>query len=159
MAKLKKSWKEKLADDKDLPRVVKIEGKMSRRWGTGTCVIPAPREVDNIIRRVPRGKLITVNQIREALAVKHHTTIGCPITTGIFAGIAARAAEEDRTEGRKRITPWWRTLRSDGQLNPKYPGGVENQRRLLEEEGHEMVQRGELIRVADWEKRLVNPPL
>ncbi len=61
MAKLKKSWREKLADDKDLPKVVKITPNMSQRWGTGTVVIPAPREVDEIMRSVPRGKLITIN--------------------------------------------------------------------------------------------------
>ncbi len=29
----KKSWVEKLNDSKDLPKVVEITGKMSRRWG------------------------------------------------------------------------------------------------------------------------------
>ena len=76
MAKLQKSWREKLADNKDLPRVVEITGKMSTRWGTGTVVIPAPREVDEIMRSVPRGKLITINQIREMLAKRHGATIG-----------------------------------------------------------------------------------
>ena len=44
---LRKSWQEKLADSKDLPRVVEINERMSQRWGTGTCVIPAPMEVDD----------------------------------------------------------------------------------------------------------------
>ena len=76
MVKLRKSWREKLADDKDLPRVVEITGKMSQRWGTGTVVIPAPREVDEIMRAVPRGKLITINQIREMLAKRHGASVG-----------------------------------------------------------------------------------
>ncbi len=76
MAKLKKSWQEKLADSKDLPRVVEITDKMSQRWGTGTVCIPAPIEVDEIMRQVPRGKLITINQIREVVARKHGATIG-----------------------------------------------------------------------------------
>ncbi len=76
MAKLKKSWREKLEDSKDLPRVVEITGKMSTRWGTGTVCIPAPMEVDEIMRKVPRGKLITINQIREMVARKHRATIG-----------------------------------------------------------------------------------
>ncbi len=74
--KLKKSWREKLADSKDLPRVVEITDKMSQRWGTGTVVIPAPMEVDEIMRQVPRGKLITINQIRAKLAEKHNASIG-----------------------------------------------------------------------------------
>ena len=76
MAKLKKSWQEKLADSKDFPRVVKIEGKMSTRWGIGTVCIPAPIEVDEIMRKVPKGKLITINQIREVVAKRHGATIG-----------------------------------------------------------------------------------
>ena len=76
MAKLRKSWREKLLDSKDLPRVVEINEKMSQRWGTGTCVIPAPVEVDEIMRQVPEGKLITINQIREILAKKHKASIG-----------------------------------------------------------------------------------
>ena len=76
MAYKKKTWHEKLADDKDLPRVVEITDKMSKRWGEGTVVIPAPREVNEIMSRVPEGKLVTINQIRNRLAQKHGATIG-----------------------------------------------------------------------------------
>jgi hypothetical protein len=136
MAKMRKSWREKLHDSKDLPRVVEITDKMSQRWGTGTCVIPAPIEVDEIMRSVPEGRLITINQIRESLARRHGATIGCPITTGIFCNIAARAAEEDADDGRKDVTPYWRTLKSKGELNEKYPGGTEVQAARLQAEGH-----------------------
>jgi len=102
----KKSWREKLADSKDLPKVVEINDKMSKRWGTGTVVIPAPIEVDGIMKKVPEGKLITINEIRQKLAKKHGATIGCPITTGIFAWVAAHAADEDAAEGKKDITPY-----------------------------------------------------
>ncbi len=76
MSKLRKSWREKLADDKGLPRVAEITGKMSTRWGTGTVCIPAPREVDEVMRQVPAGKLTTINQIREIVAKRHGATIG-----------------------------------------------------------------------------------
>ena len=76
MAKLKKSWREKLADSRDMPKVVEITENMSQRWGTGTVVIPAPIEVDEIMRKVTRGRLITINQIREILAKRHNASIG-----------------------------------------------------------------------------------
>ena len=76
MAKARKSWREKLADDKGLPKVVDVNEKMSQRWGTGSFVIPAPREVDEIMRQVPESKLITINQIRTMLAQKHGATFG-----------------------------------------------------------------------------------
>ena len=130
------SWREKLADSKGLPRVEEITEKMSERWGTGTVVIPAPKEVDEIMREVPEGKLITINEIRAMLAQRHGATIACPITTGIFAWIAAHAAEEAAEEGDKDITPYWRTLKSGGVLNEKYPGGLEAQAARLQAEGH-----------------------
>ncbi len=151
----KKSWTEKLADSKGLPRVEKITEKMSKRWGTGTVVIPAPMEVDAIMKKVPKGKLVTINEIRAALAKKHNATIGCPVTTGIFASIAAHAAEERRQKGEKDITPYWRTLKTGGVINEKYPGGVEGQKALLEEEGHKIIQKGKNYIVADYEKALI----
>ncbi len=76
MPKLRKSWQEKLADSKGLPKVVEINDKMSKRWGTGTVVIPAPKEVDDIMRQVPESRLITINQIRAILARKHGASFG-----------------------------------------------------------------------------------
>jgi len=154
---LRKSWQQKLADSKDLPKVIEIDERMSQRWGTGTCAIPAPKEVDEFMRAVPRGKLTTINDIRAALARRHSATIGCPITTGIFAGIAARAAEEAAAEGKKDITPYWRTLKSSGELNPKYPGSVEAQAAHLKDEGHtiEFSRDKRPKRVKDFEKHLV----
>lgn len=150
----KKTWCEKLEDSKDLPRVVKITGKMSSKWGAGTLVIPAPIEVDELMRRVPEGKLTTINDIRAALAKRHGATIGCPITTGIFAAVAARAAEERRQKGRQDITPYWRTLKLGGVINEKYPGGVEEQKKLLAKEGHKIMQKGKKTMVADYQKSL-----
>jgi alkylated DNA nucleotide flippase Atl1 len=149
----KKSWSEKLEDNKGLPRVEKITGKMSKTWGPGTVVIPAPREVDEIMRKVPEGRIITINQIREALARKHNASIGCPITTGIFARIVAGAAEEQAGKD-KEITPYWRTLKVGGVINEKYPGGVEGQRRLLEKEGHKVIQKSKKYVVVDYEESL-----
>jgi alkylated DNA nucleotide flippase Atl1 len=130
---------------------------MSTRWGTGTVVIPAPREVNEIMRSVPKGRLITINQIRVKLAKKHGASIGCPITTGIFAWVAAHAAEEDAAEGKKDITPYWRTLKVGGELNPKYPGGINAQAERLKEEGHtiEPGKDKKPPKVKDFEKALV----
>ena len=157
MSKIRKSWQEKLADNKDLPKVVEINDKMSERWGTGTVVIPAPKEVDEIMKKVPEGKLITTSQIRTLLAKKHSASIGCPLTTGIFAWVAAHAAEEAAAEGKGNITPYWRTLKTGGELNEKYPGGIEAQAARLREEGHtiEPGKGKKLPKVKDFEKALV----
>jgi hypothetical protein len=155
MMKTKKSWREKLADSKGLPKIGKVMGNMTRRWGTGTMVIPAPKEVDAIMKTVPNGRLITINEIRAALAKKHKTDIACPITTGIFAWIAAHAAEEAAAEGAKNITPYWRTLKTGGELNAKYPGGIPVLKKRLQAEGHNVVEKGKRHVVAEFEKVLV----
>jgi hypothetical protein len=156
--KKKKTWREKLADSKDLPKTGRIEGRMTKRWGEGTMVIPAPVEVDEMIRTIPERKLITIDGIRARLARKHRVTIACPLTTGIFAWIAAHAAEEAENEGAAAVTPWWRVLKSRGELNPKYPGGISEFKRRLAAEGHHVVQKGARYFVAGYEQALLPDP-
>lgn len=153
--KPRKSWREKLADSKDLPRVAAIPERMKAKWGDGTLVIPAPKEVDELMRRVPKGKVTTINHIRAALAKKHKATIACPLTTGIFAWLAANAAEEVASERPKaRVTPYWRTLKTGAILNEKYPGGLFRQTRRLKAEGHRVIKKGKHKVVADLDEAL-----
>lgn len=154
MSAKKKSWREKLANDNGLPKVITMDGKLSSKWGTGTCVVPAPREVDALMRTVKKGRLATIDSLRRALAAKHGSTIACPITTGIFAWIAAHAANEAELEGNTKATPWWRTLKSGGELNPKYPGGIEAAAERLRDEGHTVFQKGKRWFVKDHERAL-----
>jgi len=159
MAKPKKSWQEKLKDSKDLPKVVKVTPKMVGKWGAkrgDTLLIPAPIEVDHVMKKVPKGKLITTNEIKIKLAKKHKANIGCPLTTGIFTWIAANAAEEAKSEGKKNITPYWRTLKTGGIINEKYPGGVKAQVKRLKEEGFSIIwSKGKKPpKVKDFEKYL-----
>lgn len=157
MGAKKKSWKEKLQDSKDLPKVCVIDSTKTKHWGAGSFVIPAPIEVDAIMRKVPKGRLTTIDLIRKELARKHKATIACPMTTGIFAWIAAHAAEEELSSGKKQVTPYWRTLKSDGEINPKYPGGVDKLSNLLKAEGHEVFKKGKRTLVRNFESKLTHP--
>jgi hypothetical protein len=155
MPKKKPTWQEKLNNSKGYPKVEELTGKMAKKWGTGTLVIPAPIEVDQLMKKVSKGKLTTINEIRSALATKHKATIGCPLTTGIFAWISAYAAEEQKQQGTTNITPYWRTLKTGGFLNEKYPGGLEAQKLLLEQEGHVVIRRGKKCFVKDYLKAVI----
>lgn len=79
-----------------------------------------------------------MGEIRDYLARMSGADFTEPITAGIFVSIAAWAGYQ-RTEDE---TPWWRTLKANGELNPKYPGGVKAQKEKLEAEGHTVIQRG-----------------
>jgi alkylated DNA nucleotide flippase Atl1 len=151
----KNTWREKLLDSKDLPKVVSLNGNAQKHWKGNTLAIPSPTEVDDIMAKVPKGKLITVEEMRRVVAKKHKADIGCPLTCGIFSWIAAHAAEEEAAAGKKTITPYWRTLKTGGELNPKYPGGVEGQKRHLESEGYKVIQKGKKHIVEDYEKYLL----
>jgi len=154
MAYKKRTWAEKLADSKDFPKVCPIDQTRSKRWGTGTFVIPAPMEVDGLMRRVPAGKLTTIDELRKTLARRHGATMACPITTGIFAWIAAHAAAEAKAKKVKDTTPFWRTLKTGGELNPKYPGGIAALRQKLRAEGHKVTQKGKRFFVEAFAENL-----
>ena len=144
-------WREKM-DRPQEPKLVAVPPKMSR-FGKGMMLIPTPKLVDAVIRKVPRGKLITVGAIRKQLAAEHGADVTCPLTTGIFIRIAAEAAEEARAKGAKRITPYWRVVRDNGELNPKFPGGVNRQTRYLRAEGIAVVRDSKNPIVKEFEER------
>ena len=133
-------WREKLEKEHaDHGKVVDVPPKMQKRFGTGTMLIPKPLDVDALIRKIPKGQVVTVSQLRGKLAKDVHADSACPMTTGIFIRIVAETAEEDSQAGRRRITPYWRVIKTDGSLNPKFPGGVEAQGAHLREEGHTII--------------------
>jgi hypothetical protein len=121
----------------------------------GRGVIPEPLEYDEIMNLVPERKLITVDEIKACLAKKHHVDFTDGMATGIFVNLAANASKEREMLGSNDITPYWRTLKSKGELNEKYPGGVEGHRLLLEAEGHTVVQKGKRWFVEGYEEKLI----
>jgi len=155
-ARGRKSWRQKLAAAKAKP-------DLPKRWFCEKAgqmfVVPSPDEVEQIICRVPRGRLITMQQIGGMLCRMHKVDVACPMTTGIMAWLIAHAAEEAAGEGAKRVPPWWRVLKTGAQLNPRYPGNGRTQQEKLEAEGHRIVARGKTLRVADYESALVKSPV
>jgi alkylated DNA nucleotide flippase Atl1 len=150
----RKTFNEKLQDSKDMPKIIEIDDEKSvERYGGSRMLIAPPLEYNEIMASIPEGKLITIRQIREFLAERHGAEFTCPMTAGIFINLAARAScerEEDKV-------PFWRTLKSDGELNPKYPGGIDYQKSMLEAEGHTFFTKGRKnIRyfVNDYEKNI-----
>ncbi|MFN8244818.1 MAG: hypothetical protein U0T56_00345 [Ferruginibacter sp.] len=151
------SWRSKLEKEME-PRLVGVPDAWARAMGTGKMLIPTPRLIDDLVKKIPKGKLATVNQLRETLAARYHADVTCPLTTGIFLNISAHAAEEDISAGKKRVTPYWRVLKEGGLLNPKFPGGCAMHASRLKAEGFGvMPARGkDKFVVKDFEKKLCN---
>jgi len=149
--KKRKTWEEKLNDAKDLPKVVPLKGKAKLRWKAETIAIPSPREIFSLIQRVPAGKVATMKDLQDEVAKRHAAEMGCPITTGIFTWIAANASEELEAKRGGAGAPYWRILKTDGSLNPKFPGGVRRQAKRLASEGIASEKRGVKTRVVAME--------
>jgi len=140
MAKARKTWEQKLAEGKakkDLPKRFFCE-EMGK-W----MVVPSPAEVEELMAAVPTGQILTMKQISDALAKKHDVEFCCPMTSGIFAWIVAHASFEGDSG-----LPWWRTVKTGGELNPKFPGAPDVQKSRLEAEGHTIIQKGKKLVVA-----------
>ena len=150
----KKDFNAMLRDSKDMPKMQTITDQKSiEKYGGDRMYFAPPMDYDAAMRRVPYGKLTTVGEIRAFFAAQSGADFTEPITAGIFVSIAAWASYQ-RGEDE---TPWWRTLKANGELNPKYPGGAEAQKEKLEAEGHIVLQKGRTNRkyvVKDYEKVL-----
>lgn len=156
----KKTWAEKLQDSKGFPKIIPYSaklpcGKALAKQGArpgDTVVLVQPLEVREVMSTVPQGKLITLNEICRRLAVKHGADYCCTLTAGIFVMTAANAAEETGDE-----LAYWRTVKNDGELNAKFPGGGDAQAARLEREGFRVSRRGRRWFVEEFERYLDRP--
>lgn len=136
----KKDFNTMLHDNKDMPKFQTITDlKSIEKYGGDRMYFAPPIDYDKIMKQIPFGKVITVGKIREYFAKKNGADFTEPITAGIFVSIAAWASYQREEEN----TPYWRTLKANGELNEKYPGGIEAQREMLEREGHTIIQKGQ----------------
>ena len=148
----KKTYNEKLNNAGDLPKIEDLSKKPEavQRMGGAKMLVAAPLQYHEIMAKIPEGKVTTADRIRAHLAKQSGADTTCPLTAGIFMNICAHASEE-RVDGK---IPWWRTLRANGELNEKYPGGIDAQKLLLEMDGHTVTQKGKRYFVANYEENL-----
>ena len=116
--------------------------KSVAKYGGDRMFLAPPEDYDHVMKRSPSGRVITVGKIREFFAQKNGADFTDPMTAGIFVSIAAWASVQRAEDP----TPYWRTLKANGELNEKYPGGIEAQREKLEQEGHTILERGRKIK-------------
>ena len=162
---MNKTWLQKLKNHEGFPKVLKLEkrfpcfsavNKMGAEEGDPVVLVNAS-EIWPLMARVPKGRLITIWEICRNIAKKHDVKACCSLTTGIFIMTIANAVEEAIVQGDRSPLakiPYWRTLKADGFLNEKFPGGLEAHKKRLIKEGHEIIARGKKYQVPDWEKHL-----
>ena len=150
----RKTYNEQLNDPAKKTKYFDIEKDTPQyvaKWGK-TGILPSPVEINDIMKEVPVGFLVTADAIKCCLAQKHGVDSVCPVTFGIYANLCAKAS----VEREDKDFPYWRMIKENGELCEKFPCGVDGQRRLLELEGHRITQKGKKFFVEDYEKRLWN---
>jgi alkylated DNA nucleotide flippase Atl1 len=100
-------------------------------------LIASPLSIQDYVSQIPRGEVRTLSQLRAHLANQHNADYTCPLTTGIFLNVVAKAAEEEQ----RRDIPWWRVVRDNGRMQDKFPDAPERQARLLADEGVQLTNR------------------
>lgn len=152
----KKDFNKMMNNSKDMPKIKILEDeKMIKKYGGSKMLLAPPLYYDKLIKKIPKGKLVTISIIRNTLAKENGADFTCPLTAGIFINIVAHASYQRNED----ITPYWRVLKSNGELNNKYPNGIELQKKLLEEEGYTIIKKGNKnikYYVKDFEKYLMN---
>ena len=148
----KKTYNEKLNSPGKLPQIEDLSDKPEAvaRFGGNRMLVAAPMQYNEIMAKVPEGKIITSDKVRAHLASQAGAHVTCPLTAGIFINICAHAAAERGDSG----FPYWRTAKTKGELNEKYPEGIDGQKLRLEMEGHEVIQKGKRYFVKDYESKL-----
>jgi Predicted methylated DNA-protein cysteine methyltransferase len=151
----KKDFNTMMNNSKDMPKIQTITDEKSiKKYGGNKMYFAPPIDYDKVMKSVPVGSVITVGIIRDYFAESSGADFTEPITAGIFVSIVAWASYQRKEDE----TPYWRTLKNNGELNPKYLEGIELQKRKLEEEGHTIIQKGRTnIRyyVKDYEIKLL----
>jgi len=150
-------WREKIERITEF-KVTYVPLRMQKRFGKGKMLIPRPSDMESLIKKIRKGKLITKNDLRNRLSADFNADVTCPITAGIFLRIIAEAAEEESENGKKVITPYWRVINNDGSLNVNFPGGEKHQAEYLKKEGHKIGKsaKGNRLTVKEFEKKLAS---
>lgn len=135
----KKDFNVMLKNSKDMPKVQIVTDEATiKRYGGERMFFAPPLAYDAVMKTISAGFVTTVGEIRNYFARENDADFTEPITAGTFVSIAAWASEQRESDP----TPYWRTLKNGGELNAKYPGGVEAQKAKLEAEGHTILTRG-----------------
>lgn len=149
-----KDFNAMLCDSRDMPKIrIVTDIKTVEKYGGNRMYFAPPADYDAVMKKVPFGKLITVGDIRDFFAKQNGADFTEPMTAGIFVTIAAWASYQRNCDK----TPYWRTLKANGELNDKYPLGVLDQKEKLEAEGHTVIQKGRKIQryfVQNYEQSL-----
>ena len=126
------TFREKILSKHDLPKIKKAP----KTWGGGSMLIPHPASVMNLIDLIPKKQILDIVTFRSILALQHDVDICCPLTTGIFVKHVVQGYQEGSIR-----TPYWRVFKAKGELDEKFPGGIDSHKDQLICDGLSVIQK------------------
>ena len=121
---MKKSWLEKFDAVKEA-QVKRVYNSFADVPAGSRMLIPTPKIIDDYIKSIPKGVVVSVQTMRQDLALANGADFTCPLTAGIFLRIVAELAYEKhlKTKKLKGITPFWRVVDPHSNLANKLTCG------------------------------------
>ena len=130
--------------------IVDIPKTMEKFFGfTGKMLKPSPDTVASVIKKIPKGRVATLDTVCERLANNFKTEVACPATTEKSLCLAATESVE-----KNKHLPYWRVLKKSGELIRKFPNGIEGHAENLVKEGHKIVSTNKSKGVEGFESVL-----
>ena len=131
----------------DEDTIVDISRGRERFFGcSGKMLKPCPATVAALVKKIPENQLGTTDLLRKHLAQQFQAQVTCPYD---FKQ-SLLAAAGDPSQG----IPWWRVVKQDGGLIPRFPGGAAAQAERLRQEGFSIDANGKKPRVVDFKHKL-----
>lgn len=132
-----RTWTQKHNEHRHPASVQVLDKPYAGRPAGTTMLVATPRDITAYLRSIPRGEARTMEQLRESLASQYDAEMVCPMTTGIFARIAAEFAWEQLEAGTplEAVAPFWRLIEPSAPLAKRLRCGNEFVRGLREAEG------------------------
>jgi alkylated DNA nucleotide flippase Atl1 len=106
--------------------IVPISPEREKYFGcAGRMLLPCPATVAGVVKELPRGRVATLELLRQELARRASVEVACPFQTK--QALIAVA-------GQTRTVPVWRLVKKNGELLKYLPGGAVKQAALLDGE-------------------------
>jgi alkylated DNA nucleotide flippase Atl1 len=132
--------------------IVQIAPQLERFFGTsGRMLKPCVATVAALVAQIPSGQVVTSDVLRRKLADQFGVEVACPYDTKM----ALLAISNDSSLNQSGLNlPYWRVIKTNGELNPKYPGGLEAHVAFLQAEGFTVDDSGKKPRIKPFKDKL-----
>jgi alkylated DNA nucleotide flippase Atl1 len=132
--------------------IVEIAPQLERFFGTsGRMLKPCAATVAALVTQIPNGQVVTSDVLRRKLADQFGVEAACPYDTKM----ALLAISNDPSLNQSGLNvPYWRVIKTNGELNHQYPGGLEAHVALLKSEGFTIDDSGKKPRIKPFKDKL-----